>query len=147
MPIDGWMDRRMDKLNVICLHNGVLCVRCVGNHRGHIRLFATPWTVARQAPLSMGFSRQEHWSRLSFPPLGDLPNPGIKPTSPAAPTLLARFFYHWATWKAQWNIMWSQKGTEHCYTLQRGWALKMLHRPQKTTHRAAPLIRNFDEEA
>ena len=46
-------------------------------------LFATPWTVARQAPLSMGFSRQEYWSGLPFPPPGDLPNPGIEPTSPA----------------------------------------------------------------
>ena len=44
---------------------------------------ATPWTVACQAPLSMGFSRQEYWSGLLFPSPGDLPNPGIKPTSPA----------------------------------------------------------------
>ena len=43
----------------------------------------TPWTVARQAPLSMGFSRQEYWSGLPFPSLGDLPDPGIKPGSPA----------------------------------------------------------------
>ena len=44
---------------------------------------ATPWTVACQAPLSMGFSRQEYWSGLPFPSPGDLPNPGIKPGSPA----------------------------------------------------------------
>ena len=44
---------------------------------------ATPWTVARQAPLSMGFSRQEYWSGLPFPSPGDLPNPGIEPVSPA----------------------------------------------------------------
>ena len=43
----------------------------------------TPWTVARQASLSMGFSRQEYWSGLPFPSLGDLPNPGIEPESPA----------------------------------------------------------------
>ena len=48
----------------------------------HVRLFATPWTEARQAPLSMGFSRQEYWSGLSCPPPGDLPNPGIKLRSP-----------------------------------------------------------------
>ena len=48
-----------------------------------VQLFATPWTVARQAPLSMGFSRQEYWSGLPFPSPGDLPNPGIKPGSPA----------------------------------------------------------------
>ena len=46
-------------------------------------LFATPWTVARQAPLSMGFSRQEYWSGLSFLSPGYLPNPGIEPGSPA----------------------------------------------------------------
>ena len=43
--------------------------------------FATPWTVACQAPLSMGFPRQEYWSGLPFPSLGDLPDPGIKPAS------------------------------------------------------------------
>ena len=48
-----------------------------------VRLFATPWTVAHQAPPSMGFSRQEYWSGLPFPSPGDLPNPGIKPRSPA----------------------------------------------------------------
>ena len=48
-----------------------------------VRLFATPWTVAHQAPSSMGFSRQEYWSGLPFPSPGDLPDPGIKPTSPA----------------------------------------------------------------
>ena len=47
-----------------------------------VRLFVTPWTVAYQAPLSMGFSRQEYWSGLPFPSPGHLPNPGIKPGSP-----------------------------------------------------------------
>ena len=48
-----------------------------------VQLFVTPWTVALQAPLSMGRSRQEHWSGLPFPSLGDLPDPGIEPESPA----------------------------------------------------------------
>ena len=48
-----------------------------------VRLFATPWTVAHQAPLSMGFSRQEYWSGLPFPSPGDLPGPGIEPRSPS----------------------------------------------------------------
>ena len=48
-----------------------------------VRLFATPWTVAHQAPLSMGFSRREYWRGLPFPSPGDLVNPGIKPGSPA----------------------------------------------------------------
>ena len=48
-----------------------------------VRLFATPWTVAYQASPSLGFSRQEYWSGLPFPSLGDLPDPGIEPGSPA----------------------------------------------------------------
>ena len=53
------------------------------NSLSHVRLFATPWTVTYQAPLSMGFSRQECWSGLPFLSLGDLPDPGIEPGSPA----------------------------------------------------------------
>ena len=48
-----------------------------------VPLLATPWTVARQAPLSMGFFRQEYWGGLPFPPPWDFPNPGIEPRSPA----------------------------------------------------------------
>ena len=48
-----------------------------------VQLFVTPWTIAYQAPLSMGFSRQEYLSGLSFPSPGDLPDPGIEPKSPA----------------------------------------------------------------
>ena len=50
---------------------------------GRIQLFVTPWTVAHQAPLSIGFSRQAYWSGLPFPSPGDLPNPGVEPRSPA----------------------------------------------------------------
>ena len=57
---------------------------CAGHSR--VRLFATPWGVACQAPLSVEFSRQEYWSGLPFPPTGDLPHPG---TEPAAPVPLA----------------------------------------------------------
>ena len=49
----------------------------------HVRFFPTSWTAAHQAPLSMGFSRQEYWSGLPSLPRGDLPNPGIEPMSPA----------------------------------------------------------------
>ena len=49
----------------------------------HIRLFTTPWTVAYEAPPSMGFSRQEYWSGMPLPSPGGLPNPGIEPRSPA----------------------------------------------------------------
>ena len=47
-----------------------------------VQFFATPWTVTHQAPLSVGFSRQEYWSGLPFPSPGDLPDPGIEPWSP-----------------------------------------------------------------
>ena len=53
----------------------------------HVQLLATLWIVAHQVLLSMGFPRQEHWSGLPFPSLGDLPNPGSKPASPVAPAL------------------------------------------------------------
>ena len=52
-----------------------------------IQLFATLWTVAHQAPLSMGCPRQKYWSGLPFPPTGDLPNPGVRPTCPGSPAL------------------------------------------------------------
>ena len=56
------------------------------------QLFATPWTVARQAPLSMGFSSQEYWSGFLFPPPGDLPDPGIEAVSLVSPSFAGRFF-------------------------------------------------------
>ena len=54
-----------------------------------VQLFVTPWTVDHQAPLSMGFSRQESWSGFPCPPPGDLPHPVIEPVSPATPALQA----------------------------------------------------------
>ena len=71
-----------------------LCV-CV---LSHVQLFVTPWTVAHQAPLSMGFSRQEYWSGLPFPSPGDLPDPGIEPASPALAGGLSAIS---TTWKAR----------------------------------------------
>ena len=62
---------------------------CVLSRFSPVRLFATLWAVARQAPLSMGFSRQQYWSGLPFLPPGELPDPRIEPTSPA---LAGRFF-------------------------------------------------------
>ena len=53
------------------------------HHFSCVQLFATPWIIALQAPLSMGFSQQEYWSGLPCPPPGDLPDPGIEPASPA----------------------------------------------------------------
>ena len=65
------------------------------------RLFADPWTVARQAPLSMGYPMQEYWSGLPFPSPEDFPDPGIKPESLASPALAGGFFTTTATWEAQ----------------------------------------------
>ena len=62
---------------------GCFCLGSVKVSLSRIRLFATLWTVAHQAPLSIGFSKQEYWSRLPFPTPGDLPNPGIELVSPA----------------------------------------------------------------
>ena len=69
----------------------VLYVRyvCVLSCLSHVWLLANLWTVAHQAPLSMEFSRQESWTGLPFPAPGDLPPPGIKPTNPMPPALLA----------------------------------------------------------
>ena len=90
------------------------------SHFSRVQLFVTPWTVARQAPLSMGFSRQEHWNWLSFPLPGDLPNPGIKPASPASPALqedslpseplwksllIAYFALIFMTWENYWKMI------------------------------------------
>ena len=61
---------------------------------------ATPWTVAHQALLFMGFSRQEFWSELPYPPPGDLPYPGIKPTSLMSPALAGGSFTTSTTWEA-----------------------------------------------
>ena len=62
------------------------------SHFSHVRLFPTPWTVDLQAPLSMGFSRQEYWSGLPYPLPGDLPDPGIQPTSLTSSVLAGKFF-------------------------------------------------------
>ena len=63
--------------------------------------FATPWTVAHQTPLSMGYPRKEYWSGLPFPSPGELPDPGIKPTSPA---IGSQILYHWTTWKPEISL-------------------------------------------
>ena len=72
---------------------------CVLSHFRYVQVCATLWTVAHQAPLSMGFSRQEYWSGLPCPP-GDLPHPGIKPMSLTSPVLGVGFFTTSTTWEA-----------------------------------------------
>ena len=81
-----------------------VCV-CVFNH---VWLCDTPWTKACQALMSMEFSRQEYWSGLPFPSPGDLPDPGIEPTSPMFPVLAGRPFTTSATWEVTYYKSWLQ---------------------------------------
>ena len=73
----------------------------VPSHFSRVQLFATQWTVACQAPLSIGFFRQEYWSGLPCPSPGDLLNPGTEPQSLMSPALAGGFFITSATWEAQ----------------------------------------------
>ena len=70
------------------MHSNIHCSQSFSR----VLLFVTTWAVAHKAPLSMGYFRQEYWSELPFPLLGDLPDPGIEPTFPASPTLQEDFF-------------------------------------------------------
>ena len=77
-----------------------VCVCVCAQSLSCVRLFAIPWTVGHQAPLSMGFPRQEHQSRLLFPPPGDLPEPGIKPAVPVSPAFTGGFLFTVSPWKS-----------------------------------------------
>ena len=82
------------------LQMGCVCV-CMPAKSLHSCLsLVTPWAIACQAPLSMGFSRQEYWSGLPCPTAGDLPHPGIELTSLMSPALACGFFTTSATWEA-----------------------------------------------
>ena len=73
---------------------------CLLNHYSHVWLFETLWTLGHQAPLAMGFSRQEYQSGLPCPPPGDLPDPRIEPGTLTSPALAGEFFITRATWEA-----------------------------------------------
>ena len=73
---------------------------CMLSHFSSVWLFDTLWSAGHQAPLSMGFSRQEYWSGLPCPPSGNVPNSGIEALSPASPALAGGFFTTSATWEA-----------------------------------------------
>ena len=85
----------------------LLCPVCLNACRlscfCHVQPFATLWTVTRQVPLSMGFSRQEYWSGLPSPPPGVLPEPGTEPLSLTSRALAGGFFTTGATWKPRCN--------------------------------------------
>ena len=86
----------LKKLNIV-----LPCARVLSRF-SRVWLFVTLWTVAWEAPLSMGFSRQEYWSGLPFPPPGDLPGPGIETTSLMYPALAGRFFTTSTTWPSNY---------------------------------------------
>ena len=101
-----------NKFGAVCVTNFVipsprfvlqLFRRSMLTHFSRVQLFSTLWAVARQAPLSIGFSRQEYWSGMLFLPPGDLPDPGIKPTSLMSPALAGGFFITSATWEGPNN--------------------------------------------
>ena len=96
-----------------------MCV-CMLSCFSHVQLFVSLWTVAHQAPLSMGFSTQEYWSGLSFPPSGNLPDSGIEPVSLTSLALVGGFFITSTTWEA----LGSRIGIENITTLQRIWKLR-----------------------
>ena len=102
-PWRGW-----DKTSFPLLFSWV----CVPSHFSHVQLFATLWIVDNQAPLSMGFSRQDYCCGLLCPPPGNLPDPGIEPVSLMSPALAGGFFTTGATWEALlvewlWQITWA----------------------------------------
>ena len=83
-----------ERLGQLCCHSNLFCPGVPGGGglvTKSCPILASPWTVACQAPLSMEFSMQEYWSGLPFPIPGDLPNPGIEPTSLVSPALAGRF--------------------------------------------------------
>ena len=85
------------------VHHGLCSLSCgcacVLSRFSHVWLFATPWTTAHQTPLSMGFSRQKHWSGLPCPPPRDLPDPGIEWASLVSPALAGGSFTTSTTWE------------------------------------------------
>ena len=78
---------------------------CTLSHFTCVPLFVTLWTVARQAPLSTGFSRQEYWSGLPCPPPEDIPCPGLEPVSLTPPALEDRFFTTTITWETLYMLI------------------------------------------
>ena len=100
----------METYSILCMYHHLLSHFPIIVHLGYFRFYfwlsfmhawvasvsltAIVWTVARQSPLSIGFSRQEYWSGLPSPPPGYLSGPGTKPASLMSPALAGRFFYH-----------------------------------------------------
>ena len=85
---------------------------CVLSRLIHVQIFATPWTVAHQAPLSMGFPKQEYWNRLLCSPLGHLPNPGDRTCVSCISWIGRWILYHWATGEPHKYTCYQQLGSK-----------------------------------
>ena len=111
-----------------------------GKSLSHVRLFVTPWTIALQAPLSMGFPRQEYWSGLPFPSPEDLLDPGIKPGSPALqadslPSACSKTtrnaqqeFIVSQFWRQEFQVSTGLVPSEGCEERRCTWPLSLAHR-------------------
>ena len=86
------------------------------SHFSSVLLFVTLWIIAHQAPLSLGFSRQEYWSGLLCPPPGDIPDPGIEPMSLLSLASAGVFFTTSTTWEAKFTLL-SMNKEERIYEL------------------------------
>ena len=105
------------------------------SHFSRVWIFATPWTIALQAPLSMGFSRKEYWSGMPCPPAGDHPDPGIEPVSPMSPALQKDSLplSNWGSphkpicsinkWPEGKSIFFQNSHFFHCPTRSKNWKL------------------------
>ena len=93
------------KISCVLCDRHALYVHARAQSLSHVWHFVTLWTVSHQPPLPMEFSREEYWTGLPFPSLGNLPNPGSKPTSLLSPTIVGIFFTTSATWEAQAYII------------------------------------------
>ena len=111
----------------VLYNNGLYPLKVKVKSVSHVRLFATPWTVACQSPWSRGFSRQGYWSGLPFPSPGDLPDPGIKPWSPSlqADSLLSeplgepkKFVLYYLSILCPWNSPSKNTRVGSCSLLQ-----------------------------
>ena len=128
---EGWTDRaqrifRAMKLSVWYSNSGCACML---GHFTCVWLFATLWTVAHQAPLSMGFSKQEYWSGLPCSPPEYLSDSGIKPAALTSRSLAGGFFTTSATWEAPNGGHMSLQADLHYFILQVYWGSLHTHKP------------------
>ena len=105
MEYSVWSLVAVDEPMCACVHAEML--------QYYVQLFAILWTITHQAPLSWGFSRQEYWRGLPYPPLEDHPDPGMEPASLMSPALAGGFFTTSATWEAQMNLYCSSSPPEN----------------------------------